>query len=1137
MSSLDNTCIVQAALQNRFISSAQVVQLNEELVKSPAASATALMLARGFITKEQWQQLDAMTSNVDPSVGMTSGGETLPNDTDVSAAPGDLTGTGDFSTVDFQSPTEATGRVEDSASRTDIVGSTRKMPAVSQNAKKRASQWTALQSAPDKRYEWQEEFARGGLGAVWLVHDSNLERQVAVKELLPNGLRSKSAVERFLTEAQVTGQLEHPGIVPVYDAGTKANGCPFYSMKLLDGSPFSDVIAEFHERTAAGPVREVEFRRLLSIFVGVCHAIEYAHQRRVLHRDLKPQNVVVGNFGEAIVVDWGLAKVLNDEGTTDEPEECSESAIVSPEDAATTLLTGVVRRSVPDKAGQTLAGTVMGTPAYMPPEQARGELTELDHRADIFSLGAILFQLLTGRPPLKGNNLDELLCAAREGRHPDPRSIKQDISLALNAVCQKAMSAAPADRYQSARELSEEIDRWLAFEPVLAWPEPWTVRAQRWIRKHKSLVGSVAGALVTITAVSVVAAILIDNSRRAERDSKIREQVAKQEATESLRAAQESVDEWLIDVSYSMQWFPELDQTRQQLLESAAEHYRDFADRNAQDLPLQIEVAKSSIRLGDVRRLLSEWTDSETAFRTAVEELERLADEHPGDTTVQLHLANAHAGLAMLSGQTGDSSSALTSYREASAIFERLTAYSTDPLIHDGFGRCQNSQALLLQDLGNTEAARKLLHGAIEHFAKAVALDDRLRFSRRKLSAQLDLGHLLNESGEGTLASETFRLAIAGYDELLTQHADEPELLHGMAAARLSLANSLRHRGDKSVIEAYESAIATFTEIVERQPRAMHFRENLAIAQLDFAQFQHAVALTHEARETATQSLENQLAVVDYAPDVAAYHATESTIRHTLGEILSDLAEDEFAMTAFDGAIKKFQELSDLFPEVTDYRTRFAESLTARGQLLTKLDRLDEARQLLDRAIGQFGKLLDDDPKNVSARFGRASALTAHARLELASRSADAAKAGFQLAIKEFELLPTEPEYQFAFGWLLANCELPELRDAAKAQTIAGALTGQMPSNARYWNLSAMASCRTGDFQRCVETVEAGQKLQLADDGIGWLILAISQAQVGELSAAETSYNKALTARGHCRPGNIQSQRLSVEAAGLLHLP
>jgi len=261
----------------------------------------------------------------------------------------------------------------------------------------------------------------------------------------------------------------------------------------------------------------------------------------------------------------------------------------------------------------------------------------------------------------------------------------------------------------------------------------------------------------------------------------------------------------------------------------------------------------------------------------------------------------------MLFGQAGESSDAEASYGEASAIFERLTPDSNDPLIHDGFGRCQNSQDLLLQDLGNTEPARKLLHGAIEHFSMAVALDNRLRFSRRKLSAQLDLGHLLNESGEDTLASESFRLAIAGYDELLTQHADQPELLHGMAAARLSLANSLRHRGDKPVIDAYESAIATFTEIVERQPRAMHFRENLAIAQLDFAQFQHAVALAHKARETATQSLENQLAVINCDPEVAGYHATEATIRHTLGEILSDLAEDDFAITAFDGAIAKFE--------------------------------------------------------------------------------------------------------------------------------------------------------------------------------------------------------------------------------------
>jgi serine/threonine protein kinase len=173
--------------------------------------------------------------------------------------------------------------------------------------------WDTMHSFPDARYQWEREFARGGLGAVWLARDGNLDRQVAVKELLPSGVDSNSTRQQFLTEARITGLLEHPGIVPIYDVGIRDSGHPFYSMKLLQGATFEDAIAEFHKLDKNDPGRNGEYRRLLRVFVDVCLAMEFAHQHDVIHRDLKPQNVMVGEFGEAIVLDWGLAKVLDDD--------------------------------------------------------------------------------------------------------------------------------------------------------------------------------------------------------------------------------------------------------------------------------------------------------------------------------------------------------------------------------------------------------------------------------------------------------------------------------------------------------------------------------------------------------------------------------------------------------------------------------------------------------------------------------------------------------------------------------------------------------------------------------------------------------------------------------------------------------
>jgi len=292
----------------------------------------------------------------------------------------------------------------------------------------------------EARYGFTRIHAAGGIGRIWLARDHQLDRDVAIKELLPENAGHAKTVARFLREARLTGQLEHPGIVPVYElsSGTDA---PFYAMRFVRGRTLSAAVDAFHLNRTAGRDDPLEFIALLTAFAAVCNAVAYAHSRGVLHRDLKGDNVILGDFGEVIVLDWGLAKLL---GQSDEFEA----------DPMPTLGDGA------QDAGLTVQGEVVGTPAYMAPEQAEGRLKDIDQRTDIFGLGAMLYEILTGRPPFLGTNTLEALKLAIQGDPAPPRESWSKVPPALEEVCLKAMAKDPRQRFSSAVDLAQEVQRW-----------------------------------------------------------------------------------------------------------------------------------------------------------------------------------------------------------------------------------------------------------------------------------------------------------------------------------------------------------------------------------------------------------------------------------------------------------------------------------------------------------------------------------------------------------------------------------------------------------------------------------------------------------------------------------------------------
>jgi PAS domain S-box-containing protein len=298
---------------------------------------------------------------------------------------------------------------------------------------------------PGERYALTRLHATGGIGRVWLARDGALGRDVALKELRPERADHQATRSRFLQEASITGQLEHPGVVPVYELARHAgNQQPFYTMRFVRGRTLSEAAQSYHRQRSSGQAGSLDLLALLNAFVAVCHTVAYAHSRGVLHRDLKPHNVILGDFGEVIVLDWGLAKRLG----------CPE------EDAANG--SAPLPQAGAEDSGRTVPGQALGTPAYMAPEQAAGQLDRIDRRTDVYGLGAILYEILTGQPPFTGADTHEVLRRVREQEPLPPSQVDPALPPALEAVCLRALAKDPTRRYASAAEPAQEVQRWMA---------------------------------------------------------------------------------------------------------------------------------------------------------------------------------------------------------------------------------------------------------------------------------------------------------------------------------------------------------------------------------------------------------------------------------------------------------------------------------------------------------------------------------------------------------------------------------------------------------------------------------------------------------------------------------------------------
>jgi eukaryotic-like serine/threonine-protein kinase len=708
--------------------------------------------------------------------------------------------------------------------------------------------------------DWEEESAatdtegrfqivrfhdRGALGEVYVARDQQLHRIVALKRIKLDQAADKDKRARFVVEAEITGRLEHPGIVPVYGLGTYDDGRPFYAMRFIRGDNLKSAIEQFHQAEEKGRdpgERNLALLKLLRRFLDVCNAIDYAHSRGVLHRDLKPGNIMLGKFGETLVVDWGLAKSVG------RPEAALASATMDD-------------RTLVPQSGSDLRGTELGarlgTPAYMSPEQAAGRICDLGPASDVYSLGATLYCLLTGCAPFTGPDLAELLRKVERGEFVPPRKLKGWVDPALEAICLKAMATEPARRYRTPRALADDVEHWMADEPVAAWREPLARRLRRWGRRHRLLVTGLAATLIVAVAALAVGNVLVAHQRDL--------------AEKNLAFARRVVDEMYTGVADKLEDQKEMDDYQREILEKALGFYERFALPQSRDPQVRLEAARAGLRVGGIRARLGETAAAEQSDRQALEILSGLVSEHPADRGYRDALAQAHrelgtvfrdeqrwpesereikvaaalwdalareqpklaeyrSKLADAHGRLGDQYQFQGRVEEAKAAFHHALDLA-DRLAreHPEVSAYQEPLATILHAFAKLQGNK--LHdepGAVASGQRAVAITEQLARDHPEmvkyqlsLGGQLaTLGHHLAWNRRSPQAEAAGQRSIAILEKLAADHPQDLKIAAALGDAYLRMQIIMFHRGvGQSALEWSSRSIQVLRFVARRDPR------------------------------------------------------------------------------------------------------------------------------------------------------------------------------------------------------------------------------------------------------------------------------------------------------------------------------
>jgi tetratricopeptide (TPR) repeat protein len=797
------------------------------------------------------------------------------------------------------------------------------------------------QQLPD--YELLGPLGHGGMGVVYKARQISLNRVVALKMIRAGAHASPELLARFHIEAEALASLQHPNIVQVYEVG-EHEGCPYMAMEFLDGGSLDSQLAG----------RPQPPRAAADLVATLARAMHCAHARGIVHRDLKPANILLAASREppaSVARALGGGSRLND---------------------ATPKITdfGLAKRLAEGK-GQTSTGAILGTPSYMAPEQAWGRVHDIGPATDVYALGAILYEMLTGQPPFRGDSGMETLKRVISEEAPAPSRLCPKLPRDLETICLKCLEKEPARRYATAADLADDLRRFLDGEPLAARPAGLGERAWKWARRRPAwatLLGVIVGALLVIAG-----SFLWSYARvLGERDH----------ARHSLQVARTAIDDLYTKMA-SERLFdePQLDPLCQELLEKARALYEELAHEQSADPDVRRDIALAWFRLGEIHRMRGQQAEAERAYGEAIARQEELRRDYPGEPRYPQDLANSHNWLGELLREHGrPPDQAEQHYRTALDLQQNLAGDHAD-------------EPAYRMELARTD---------------------------------YNLGIIERETNRTGEAGADYDRAVTLLTELHSAYPAEPNYRQDLARALIN--RGILHRQDGRAGEAasdYQQAIDLFVGLRQDFPSRAAYRLELAIARQDRGNLLWSQGRQAEAKRDQEEALTLLRELVADFSSRPRYRKKKGNVLKNLGTVLASSGDPEGAEQCWGEARTILEDLTEEAPEVADYQALLGMTLGNLGWLQTERKHWPQARDLIEKGVKRMQTALQPNPQHPDYRreLRDQNRDLAWTLVQLGDHAA-AVRAATEMA----GVFPEQAQYRYFAACFVARC-VPLARD------------------------------------------------------------------------------------------------------------
>jgi serine/threonine protein kinase/tetratricopeptide (TPR) repeat protein len=874
-------------------------------------------------------------------------------------------------------------------------------------------------------YEILQELGRGAMGVVYKARQKALNRIVALKMVLSGQYAGAKMRMRFQLEAEAVARLHHPNIVQIYEIGEQ-NGSPFFALEYVEGGTLSDRIDG----------REVPPREAAWVVQQLALAMDSAHRCGVIHRDLKPANILLQK-------DEGGRMPRKDEGgrMKDEKKAVSVSSFILPPSSFVPKITdfGLAKRL--EDSSQTQAGSIMGTPSYMAPEQAEGRNDIVGPPADIYALGAILYDLLTGRPPFQGKTVLDTLQQVKKVDPIPPRRLCPRLARDLDTICLKCLEKAPERRYSSCQELAEDLRRFLAGEPILARKTPTWERTWKYAKRRPATAGVVGLTCALLLGLGVGGYVYADvEHRRAEQETSLRQEAETQRslAQKHFKEAQNAVDFMLTRIGQErLEHEPRMEQVRRDLLEKALAFYEDFSKEYTDDPKLRAQTAQAYKMVGDIRHLLGKSELAEQSYESALGLLRPLVDTYPEDQQYRLDLAATYSNLGNLLSESARNDAALKAHEEARRLHETLVNATTIQMergktIRSELAKCfHNLAQVKKQNREGAEAIALLKEGlAIQEQLCRIATNNAVY--ARDLGAMLvSLGQLYRDKGEASEAEKTFRLSMGMLKELVSQRQAIPEDRQALARVHTRLAELFEAgKADKAEME-YREAVKLGAGLTEDFPTIPEYRQNLAASYNGLGVTLLAEGRRDDADAALQQGLKIKEKLAQDFPKRLEYRRDLANGLSNQGALMLTHQRPAESEAAYRRAAIALEELAKRPDALPDYQQDWGKALVNLASVLQLRSQKKEAEEAYLEALSGYQRLVEKYDQVPAYRFewARAELLLATLRQRMEDRQSPGELAEteklFRAAQAKLKLLvglnAAEVDYRFELASVLSN--------------------------------------------------------------------------------------------------------------------